>query len=335
MSNGLCSCIDESLIHHSIPTRRELVKEAARNPTTTELRETKKEHLAHRWSSCPLSQKPLRRPVVSDCAGLLYNKDAVLQYLLPAEVSPLNKDDCDKLLQGRIKGLKDVVEILFEIDPSQSAEKEQWICPVTSKWLGPAVKAVYLVPCGHAFSQEAIREMKADKCLQCNQSYNSENVITLFPSSEEEKNVLQRRIDHLSETGLCHSLKKAPSSSKKRKVAKPLKLEQNVTGAPPQPASASNSPTPRSHTSTPLPSSARPSSRTSTHRPTNGIKNAATATLTASVLEEEHARKKRRLEVGENENLKSLFTKKEERGRVGDGAFMTRGFSIPANARYD
>jgi hypothetical protein len=28
------------------------------------------------------------------------------------------------------------------------------------------VKSVYLVPCGHVFAEEAIRQLKGDKCLQ-------------------------------------------------------------------------------------------------------------------------------------------------------------------------
>jgi hypothetical protein len=32
--------------------------------------------------------------------------------------------------------------------------------------LGPSVKSVYLVPCGHVFAEEAIRQLKGDKCLQ-------------------------------------------------------------------------------------------------------------------------------------------------------------------------
>lgn len=232
--------------------------------------------------------------------------------------------------------MKDVVEVLFDVDANTSGGKESWICPITSKELGPAVRAIYLVPCGHSFSQEAIREMKADKCLQCSQSYESENIVTLFPSTEDEKNVLRKRIESLSERGLTHSLKKATGSSKKRKANKLAKEEETAMSSPSQPTNSSNSPVPHSQTPTPIPPrSATPVSRTSTPKPTNGIKNAATANLTAKVLEEEQERKKRRLGNGENENLKSLFTKKDDKGKFGDGAFMTRGFSIPANARYE
>lgn len=71
-----------------------------------------------------------------------------------------------------------MVELHFEIDtelkehPSDKVNahrherREGWICPITAKPLGPSVKSVYLVPCGHVFAEEAIRQLKGDKCLQ-------------------------------------------------------------------------------------------------------------------------------------------------------------------------
>ena len=109
--------------------------------------------------------------MVSDGVGNLYNKDAVIQFLLPGEEGEGigNKADCEDVLAGRIRSIRDVVEVKFEDNNSQNDSGEnsaKWICPVTQKELGPSVKSVYLVPCGHAFSEEAIREMKSDKCLQ-------------------------------------------------------------------------------------------------------------------------------------------------------------------------
>lgn len=282
----------------------------------------------------PTLQQASQAPVVSDCVGLLYNKDVVLQFLLPAGASPLNKQDSEKILQGRIKGLRDVVEVIFDVGSDSSVERERWVCPVTSKELGPSVRAVYLVPCGHAFSHEAIKEMRTNQCLQCNKPYETENVIPLFPSTEEEKD-LQGRIARLSENGLTHSLKNMSPSSKKRKANKIAEVGNKAKESTPE-----NSDVPRSlipsTKSAPTPRTGNSLSRTSTPKPSNGINNAATAHLTAKVLEEEDGRKKQRLVSGENENLKSLFSgKKDEKKLLAGADFMTRGFSIPANARYD
>lgn len=279
----------------SIPTRRELVKEAAKNPSASDLKEKQREHLAHRWSQCPVSHKALTKPIVSDYCGNLYNKDAIIQYLLPADVSEVDKTEYDAFIQGRIKGLKDVVEVQFEVEKDDTLKTEKRVCPITGKELGVGVKAVYLVPCGHAFSQEAVREMGTGECSVCNEKYDERDVIPILPTTEQDKDFVMKRIERLRESGLTHSLKKDKSSKKRKangehgeKKHKEANGDRNGTGS-------------------------------------NGIKNSATASLTKRVLAEEEAKKKRKLE---NENISSLYAKKDNGGKRKDGEFMTRGFSV-------
>ncbi|KAF5862147.1 hypothetical protein ETB97_012132 [Aspergillus alliaceus] len=309
----------------SIPTRRELVREAARAPSTAQVKEVQRELQEHYWTTCPLSHKPLARPIVADCAGNMYNKDAILKFLLPGEEIEgiSSKADCEEILCGRVKSIRDVVELKFEIDtelsqhPSAKHEKrEGWICPVTAKQLGPNVKAVYLVPCGHVFSEEAVRQLKGDKCLQCNEGYTEENVIPILPARDADKELLMARAQKLAEQGLTHSLKKASGSKKRKKQANGDSAETESGSKSKENGAAAS----RSNTSTPTPSAS------------NGIKHAATAMLTARVLEEENEKKKRRKMIGLNENLNSLFTKKDKDGKT-NADFMTRGFTLPANSR--
>ena len=161
----------------SIPTRRELVKEAAKDPNNTQVKETQTEKLQYYWSHCSLSQKPLSPPIVSDSTGNLYNKDAVLENLLIT-----SKDTRDgniagsERMAGTIKSLRDIVEVRFSIEEEGQEEAKEdsatrsnelrLVCPVTGKRLGPGVKAVYLVPCGHAFAETAVREMPGEQCLE-------------------------------------------------------------------------------------------------------------------------------------------------------------------------
>ncbi|KAJ5497026.1 Zinc finger RING/FYVE/PHD-type [Penicillium fimorum] len=296
----------------SIPTRRELVREAARAPSTAQVKETQREQQEHCWTTCPLSHKSLSRPIVSDSVGNLYNKDAILQFLLPGDdVEGISsKADCEEILCGRVKSLRDVVEMKFEIDteltehPSGRAyapreRREGWICPITAKPLGPSVKSVYLVPCGHVFSDEAIRQLKGDKCLQCNESYTEDNIIPILTIKKEDKQRLIERGHKLAEQGLTHSLKKSSG----------LKEAQEECHCRGYSKSQSNA-------STPVPTNASG----------NGIKNAATSSLTARVLAEENEKNKRRKMMGRNENIDSLFSKKDSGSKNRD--FMTRGFSI-------
>jgi hypothetical protein len=172
----------------SIPTRRELVKEAARDPSSTQLKETQNEQQQYHWTTCPLSHQPLSAPVVSDSLGILYSKAAILESLL--EVSRGSDGNVESGPEGsltsRVKSLRDVVEVRFqeeekdETDKLQSPTSSKWVCPITKKPLGPGVKAVYLVPCGHAFSETAIKEMAGENCLQVNaqQMASEENFLT-------------------------------------------------------------------------------------------------------------------------------------------------------------
>lgn len=73
-------------------------------------------------------------------------------------------------------------------------------------------------------------------------------------------------------------------------------------------------------------STPQPQSGTATPK-TIGIKNAATASLTAKVLEEQDERNKRR-RIEKNKNLDSLFS--SGRREAKDIDFMNRGFAIPS-----
>lgn len=165
----------------SIPTRRELVKEAAKALTTTQVKEVQNEQQEYAWSHDPLTRKPLARPVVSDSAGILYNKDSIIEFLL-ADEGDAEKVEKDKVMEGRVKGMKDVVEVQFEVLEGErdgvgegvnggglgggTGRREVWVCPITGRELGPGSKAVYLVPCGHAFAGSVVKEVSGETCLQ-------------------------------------------------------------------------------------------------------------------------------------------------------------------------
>lgn len=156
----------------SIPTRRELVKEAAKDPSTTQVKETQTEKLQYYWAHCALSQKPLSLPVVSDSTGNLYNKDAILEHLIGTNKNgPEDNVASNEQTSGTIRSLRDIVEVGFKVEEEDrgiatKSTELRLVCPVSGKTLGPGVKAVYLVPCGHAFAESAVKEMAGDQCLE-------------------------------------------------------------------------------------------------------------------------------------------------------------------------
>jgi len=107
---------------------------------------------------------------------MLYNKDAILEFLLLAgDGTPgMSKSDNEEVLDGRVRSLRDVVEVKFqtaedggeEVKARGSPKAAKWVCPITNKALGPGVKAVYLVPCGHAFLEAAVKEVPGEHCLE-------------------------------------------------------------------------------------------------------------------------------------------------------------------------
>lgn len=279
----------------SIPTRRELVKEAAKDKTTTQVKEVQHEQQEYYWTTDPISREPLTQPVVSDSSGKLYNKSTILEYL----VESARKEDADTITQGAIKSLKDVVEVKFEIDTAATSsvvKGEAWKCPITGDKLGPGSKAVYLVPCGHAFSGSAIKEVSGEKCLTCESEYATNDVIPILPTGATDIARLALRVKTLQEKGLAHSLKKS-SGGKKRKKGKEEngEVEEKVK---------------------------------KTKEDSSGINNSSAASIAAKVLKEQELSKKKKMQ---NENVKSLFSTRDQSKPIGNSAdFMTRGFSVPS-----
>lgn len=167
----------------SIPKRRELVKEATKSLTSAQLKEAQNEQQEYGWTADPLTRKPLARPIVSDAAGVLYNKDSIIEFLLKEE-GDREKNEMKKVagvkgtVEGgfaelgcfgdRVKGLRDVVEVKFEVGEGEregGGKGEKWVCPITGRELGPGAKAVYIVPCGHAFAGSVVREVRGGACL--------------------------------------------------------------------------------------------------------------------------------------------------------------------------
>ena len=339
----------------SIPKRRELVKEAARLPSTTELKEARAESQEHAWTHCALSSRPLAAPIVSDAVGKLYNKDSVLEFLL-AEEGSAEKVEGEKILAGRVKGLKDVVEVKFSKDESDKEGKKEgakWVCPVTRMEMGPRAQAVYVVPCGHAFAGSVVREVKDGVCVevgfrlfpspilalsspisihplptihpsfpkpnpnhtQCSTPYAENDTIPILPTDPTTLACLTLRLKTLSEKGLTHALKKAPGS-KKRKKPTTSTLETDVSDTK-TPVSEDDGKNKDNGTTKPKP-----------RRPDSSIQNASTAYLTKKVLAEQEERNKRR-KVEENENVRSLFKKGGTQPDLRNSKdYMTRGFSI-------
>lgn len=251
----------------SIPKRRELVKNAARAPTISELKATALESLAHAWAHCALSGAPIDlEAVVSDWQGRLYNYEAILQGLMPS-------DDPNEVTPAAlgIRSLRDVAKLKF------SKKGDKWACPISMKEMGPTTKSVYLVPCGHVFAEVAITEIKEEACPECGEAFTQENVVAILPTTEKDLDRLQKRIEDLQANGLTHTLKKGKSEKKKKRKAGEAEEEANGEKKDEKPKKNDAS-----------------RAKKETDSRIKGINNSMAATLTARVLAEQDERNKRR-----------------------------------------
>jgi hypothetical protein len=265
---------------------------------------------------------------VSDYRGALYNKDAIIEFLLPPDASGDGNDDEEagrrreeaaKTLAGSVAALRDVVEVHFTLDAEEPSSTDadadadsetagpRWVCPVSRRRLR-AAPAVYLVPCGHALAASVVRELEGAgeelACPICATPCGSGNVIPILSALPADEERLERRMAELKARGLAHSLKKVPGAGKKRKKkdAQAAAAEENGEAKQKEETNGRD-------------------------KAEAGIKNASTASLTAKVLEEQETRNKKR-KLQRNDNLESLFSSREAKPPAKRNDFLSRGFTM-------
>lgn len=199
----------------SIPTRRELVLTTSKGPTTSDLFQAKQLNTEYLWTRCSLSDAPLETPIVSDYLGRLYNKQAVLEHLISRKTVIQEDSTSFKDPIPHIKSLKDIVEVHFSTEENSST----WICPITQKEILPEIKGsrfLYVVPCGHVFSEKGLKELDFEQCYVCDTPV--DKLIGRVVINPADKTEADERLNLLREKGLSHNM--TPTKTKKRKKEK-------------------------------------------------------------------------------------------------------------------
>lgn len=195
----------------SIPTRKELVKRKKTN------QEPDKQIVSdQKWNFCALSKERLEKPVVSCALGKLYNKDAIVKYLLGDEKYGEGDAIC-----SHVKRMKDLVTLNLKDNPSYDGKSNisaKFVCPITLREMNGNSQFVYSRSCGCVMCLKAIKEMPSqDCCLVCGKPWpnclvlssvdsSSGNLLLINPSSKE-LDFMKSRIS-----------KKRSTKSKKRKL---------------------------------------------------------------------------------------------------------------------
>ncbi|KAH6880594.1 Rtf2 RING-finger-domain-containing protein [Coprinopsis sp. MPI-PUGE-AT-0042] len=194
----------------SIPDRRDLVKTKAKAEQADKVNQTKA-----RWFYCALSKKRLQEPIVSCALGKLYNKDAIIEFLLDKSAYGDGEEIC-----GHVRSLKDVktLKLTPNTAPSKSEDtaRAEFICPLNLKEMNGSQPFCHISACGCVFSQGGLRTVAGspkeltpkdtsstgkessqeegtegaqtlDLCPQCAAKYSrKDDVVPLNPSEEEE-----------------------------------------------------------------------------------------------------------------------------------------------------
>jgi hypothetical protein len=278
----------------SIPKRRELVKSAARAPNMSELKATTQESQAWSWTHCNLSQEPFtgNDTIVSNWQGKLYNYEHLMAGLVEdpdtftTEPKTSSLTPKEKLASMGITSLRDIQVLKIHCHTPPGRKDPLWACPISLKTLGPATKAAYLIPCGHVFAKEALREVKERTCPECGTEFEPENEIPILPTDEEDIKRMAERIERLNASKQTHALKKMKADKAEKRKRKAEEV-YNGEGTPKEKKTKSEG---------------DKIEKAQKDGRVTGINNALAASLTAKVLAEQDIRDRRRkLERSYNE----------------------------------
>ncbi|KAJ2627172.1 Replication termination factor 2 [Coemansia sp. RSA 1290] len=166
----------------SIPRRNEMVREKKKGEQAD-----RKTQLATMNYFCALSKQPLHEPVVADGMGRLFNREAVLEYLLDPKAFGDGTRIC-----GHIKSIKDVKTLNLRPNPefSKSDSKKSamltydeqpsapFICPITRKEMNGNIPFEFIWSCGCVVSAQARKEMPdSAQCLVCSAPFSANDII--------------------------------------------------------------------------------------------------------------------------------------------------------------
>jgi len=211
-------------------------REKEKEVKTNEKEELKKEIKSGKEEVNEIKEKKNEknaRCVVACRLGHLYNREAVIEYLLGIGQFSSNKDELKKNF-AHIKKIKDVFPIYPQPNPQlkevnleaptdaeripSSTDIALFTCPLTGLETNGRSHFVALIPCGHVFAEKVFTMQKKNKehtCPLCGTLYNPEQDIIPLCIVEEDKKLEQEKKFKEWEKN-----QKPPSVNKKEKKRK-------------------------------------------------------------------------------------------------------------------
>ncbi|KAI6230152.1 Replication termination factor 2 [Aphelenchoides fujianensis] len=199
---------------------------------------------AAKWTTCQLSNEPLRKPVIACRFGRLYNKEAVLEGLL-------NKTLAANAITRHIKSRADFRELNLVDNKEYKGDgpkngntyidhnNTQWTCPITALPMNGITNFNVNFDCGCVISERATAETRTtDVCLGCNGAVRPDRIVQLYPDEE----LLARYEEQLAAEHAAKKAKRAEKKADDARFAKPLGPGQ-PTDEPPAASVAPKLPT--------------------------------------------------------------------------------------------
>lgn len=285
----------------TIPKRHELVK----GPKKVE-KVDKNAELAAKWKYCALSQEKLKRPIVACELGRLYNKDAVIEYLLDKSAERPNAEAV-----AHIRGTKDIKELNLTDNPEWEGERRNakgdryedvhcgmFICPVVGLEMNGKHRFCYLRTCGCVFSDRALKEVKTEICHKCGDPFKAEDIVVLNGTKEEVEKLKEKMVERRA--------KAKTKKSKKSKAAETVSTaSESKEDSQSPPVDAAESSSVQNGGESSQSAVAGPSGSSSSSK---GTKSSTTSTSKRSIQDME----------GKSEAFKSLFTSHSSAKRTKD-----------------
>ena len=158
----------------SIPDRTSQirVRKRKRRINKAEIQKTKS-------NLCSMTKEQLRKPIVGDRLGQLYNKTSVIEYLL-------NKNKPTGF--EHIKSLKNVKDLKCLINDNGYIQ-----CQISQEEFSGLNKFFFLWTCGCVFSKTAMDELNIkNKCINCNIDFDiNKDLISLNYSKKTKREILK------------------------------------------------------------------------------------------------------------------------------------------------
>lgn len=181
----------------TIPKRQEIVKNKKQDPA-----KDKDADRSAKWQFCALSGLRLKRPIVACLLGRLYNKDAIIEYLLDQKSSA--DATTSNSVVSHIKSLRNVRELTLKDRTGSSNEattssddhlRAQFVCPTTGLEMNGRYKFYLIFTCGCVISERAFKQIPNDnKCIYCSKPYDPALDLIVINAEDEDLKMMKERL---------------------------------------------------------------------------------------------------------------------------------------------